>query len=223
MEPRILSGAGPRRQSRPRGDTGALRLRAGRALCLLAGAALLLLTAPDPASAQIFTFTDENGVVHFTNRPKDRRYQPIKINTEPPRKGRKAPEHWRYDGLIGTTAARLEVQPALVKAVIAAESNFDPAAVSHKGAQGLMQLMPATAAAMGVDDPLYPPDNVMGGTRYLRGMIDRYGDLERALAAYNAGPGAVDRYGGIPPYAETQAYVRRVLTYYRSYDGDFRR
>jgi soluble lytic murein transglycosylase len=184
---------------------------------------LLLLGSGSIASAQIYTFTDEDGVVHFTNRPKDRRYRPIDAVESAAKKRTRVPEIGRYDGLIGTTAARLSVQPALVKAVIAAESNFDPAAVSHKGAQGLMQLMPATAVAMGIEDPLYPPDNVLGGTRYLRRMIDRYGDLERALAAYNAGPTAVDRYGGIPPYRETQAYVRRVLTYYRSYDGDFRR
>jgi soluble lytic murein transglycosylase len=192
-------------------------------LCLLALASLALASAPEPASAQIFTFTDEKGVVHFTNRPRDARYRPVERKQQKPGKAAKAPRIGHYDGLIGVTAARLEVQPALVKAVIAAESNFDPAAVSHKGAQGLMQLMPSTARALGVEDPLYPPDNVEGGTLYLRRMIDRYGDLERALAAYNAGPRAVDRYGGIPPYAETQAYVRRVLTYYRSYDGDFRR
>jgi soluble lytic murein transglycosylase len=190
---------------------------------LLALAGLLLVASPDPAFAQIFTFTDENGVVHFTNRPRDARYRRIDEPEATGKKARKAPVHWGYDGLIGSTAARHDVQPALVKAVIAAESNFDPEAVSHKGAQGLMQLMPATAAALGVEDPLYPPDNVHGGTLYLRRMIDRYGDLERALAAYNAGPRAVDRYGGIPPYQETQAYVRRVLAYYRSYDGDFRR
>jgi soluble lytic murein transglycosylase len=109
-----------------------------------------------------------------------------------------------------------------VKAVIAAESNFDPAAVSRRGAQGLMQLMPETAAALGVADPLQPLENVRAGTRYLRLMIDRYGDLERALAAYNAGPTVVDHYGGIPPYPETRDYVQRVLTYYRHYHGDFR-
>ena len=115
------------------------------------------------------------------------------------------------------------MQPALVKAVIAAESNFDPGAVSRKGARGLMQLMPDTAEALGIDDPLQPTDNVRGGTRYLRSMLDRYGDLSRALAAYNAGPSAVDRYGGVPPYPETQDYVNRVLTYYRAYHGDFGR
>ena len=113
--------------------------------------------------------------------------------------------------------------PALVKAVIAAESNFDPEAVSRKGAQGLMQLMPVTGSGLGLEDPFQPGDNVRAGTRYLRSMLDRYGDVERAVAAYNAGPAAVDRYGGVPPYPETQAYVRRVLTYYRQYHGESRR
>ena len=115
------------------------------------------------------------------------------------------------------------MQPALVKAVIAAESNFDPEAVSRKGARGLMQLMPATAERARRRGSVRADDNVRGGTRYLRSMLDRYGDLTRALAAYNAGPTAVDRYGGIPPYPETQDYVNRVLTYYRAYHGDFGR
>ena len=136
---------------------------------------------------------------------------------------RPAPSHRRYDDLIGETARDYRLPPALVKAVIAAESAFDPSAVSHRGAQGLMQLMPETAASLGVDDPLEPESNVRGGAGYLRAMIDRYGDLSRALAAYNAGPSAVDRYGGVPPYPETRDYVDRVLTYYRSYHVDFAR
>jgi soluble lytic murein transglycosylase-like protein len=131
------------------------------------------------------------------------------------------PQRREYDGLIGLTAREHEIEPALIKAVIAAESNFDPEAVSRKGAQGLMQLMPVTATRLGVEDPLRPTENVRGGTRYLRLMLDRYGDVERAVAAYNAGPAAVDRFGGVPPYPETQDYVRRVLTYYRHYHGDF--
>ncbi len=223
MQHRILSGAGVAQQSSPRGEASPSRGRAPAALRLLALAGLLLAASPAPAPAEIFTFTDEDGVVHFTNRPQDNRYQRYDLPGARGSKSETVPQQGHYDGLIGITAARLAVQPALVKAVIAAESNFDPGAVSYKGARGLMQLMPSTATAMGIEDPMDAPDNVLGGTRYLRRMIDRYGDLERALAAYNAGPQAVDRYGGIPPYEETQAYVRRVLTYYRSYDGDFRR
>jgi soluble lytic murein transglycosylase-like protein len=132
-----------------------------------------------------------------------------------------APRYAAFDELIHEAAIAFSVPPALVKAVIAAESAFNPRAVSRKGAQGLMQLMPQTAATLGVQDPMEPTQNVRGGTTYLRAMIDRYGDLSRALAAYNAGPSAVDHYGGIPPYRETRAYVERVLTYYRSYHGDF--
>jgi soluble lytic murein transglycosylase-like protein len=115
------------------------------------------------------------------------------------------------------------VEPGLVKAVVHAESNFDRRAVSRKGAQGLMQLMPGTARSLGVDDPFDAWQNIYGGTRYLGALIDRYdGNLKLALAAYNAGAKAVTRHGGIPPYRETQGYVRRVLNLYRRYDADFR-
>jgi soluble lytic murein transglycosylase-like protein len=125
--------------------------------------------------------------------------------------------------LIVEIAERHLVEPALVKAVIATESNFEPDAVSRAGAQGLMQLMPATAASLGVERPFGVIENMDGGVRYLRAMLDRYGDLTRALAAYNAGPTAVDRYKGVPPYRETQAYVKRVLEYYRGYRREFER
>lgn len=128
-----------------------------------------------------------------------------------------------FDQLISRVAARHGLPAAMVKAVVKAESNFQPYARSNKGAQGLMQLMPATAQDMGVDDPFEAEDNVQGGSRYLRAMYERFGDWEHALAAYNAGPGAVERFGGIPPYAETRQYVERVLHYYRRYDGDFSR
>jgi soluble lytic murein transglycosylase len=194
-------------------------LLAGSLAWLAFGSAL-----PAAAGGAFYTFVDDKGVTHFTNLPpRDERYQPMKPRDPHGYALASAPKHSDYDGLIGLTAREQRVQPALVKAVIAAESSFDPAAVSRKGAQGLMQLMPATAKDLGVDDPLEPTDNVRGGTRYLRSMLDRYGDLSRAIAAYNAGPSAVDRYGGIPPYRETQDYVNRVLTYYRAYHGDFGR
>lgn len=128
-----------------------------------------------------------------------------------------------YDRLIRNTADSFDVDPALVKAVVAAESNFEPRAVSKVGAQGLMQLMPETARAMGVRRPFAPSENIRGGVRYLRSLLDRFEQLDLALAAYNAGPEAVVRHGGIPPYPETKAYVAKVLSHYRRYQASFSR
>jgi soluble lytic murein transglycosylase-like protein len=213
----IQPAAGDAR-SLPRGEIrGASWLLAAALLALLLGGA-----GPARAGAAIYTYVDAQGITHFTNAPTDGRFTRMP-DPEPARRARRrAPEYFGYDGMIGLAARQHEVPPALVKAVMAAESGFDAEAVSHKGAIGLMQLMPFTADALGVD-PTEPLENVDGGTRYLREMLDRYGDLPRALAAYNAGPRAVDRFGGVPPYRETRAYVERVLTYYREYHGDFRR
>ena len=126
----------------------------------------------------------------------------------------------RYDLLIKETAAKYGVDAALVKAVVRAESNFDTGAVSRAGARGLMQLMPGTAAGLGVEDTFNPADNIDGGVRYLSRQLDRFGTVELALAAYNAGPGAVAEHGGIPPYEETQNYVERVMSYRRTYQEE---
>ncbi len=123
-----------------------------------------------------------------------------------------------YDALIQQSARANGVDPALLKALIRQESGFDPDARSPAGASGLTQLMPATAASLGVTDPTDPAQAIEGGARYLRQQLDAFGgDEAKALAAYNAGPGAVSRYGGIPPYAETQQYVTRVLGYASEY------
>jgi hypothetical protein len=206
------------------GTLGALEARSGRALLALTLPVLLLLLTlvrPDTAEARgpLYRYLDENGVMHFSNVPSDDRYRAIELKPRGRhlRKHREPPSDVRYDEIIRWAAKRQGLEPALVKAVIAAESNFDSQAVSRRGAQGLMQLMPATAASLGVEDAFVPEKNVGGGTRYLKDMLNRYGDVSRALAAYNAGPKAVDRYGGIPPYRETRDYVARVLTYYRGY------
>jgi len=124
----------------------------------------------------------------------------------------------QYDALITAAAQRNGVDPALLKALIRQESNFDPNAGSPAGAQGLTQLMPATAASLGVTDVHDPAQAIEGGAKYLRSQLEAFGgDEAKALAAYNAGPGAVQRYGGVPPYAETQQYVQKVLGYAAEY------
>jgi soluble lytic murein transglycosylase-like protein len=187
----------------------------------------LLGQAPRAHAADaIYRFIDDQGVLHFSDIPVDARYRRMRPVYQEgavisPRSQVRVPRERNYDRLIVQLATRHGVQPALVKAVIAAESNFQPEATSRVGALGLMQLMPATAAELGVERPLGVVENVDGGIRYLRAMLDRYGDVTRSLAAYNAGPTAVDRYRGVPPYPETQAYVERVLEYYRGYRREF--
>jgi len=195
---------------------------------LLAAAWLLVQIPPAQASGSIYRYMDAEGVLHFSDTPVDDRYRHMKRVHQDgpvisPRPHVRVPKERDYDRLIVQIAARHRVQPGLVKAVVAAESNFQPNAVSRVGAQGLMQLMPATAEELGVDRPFSVVENLDGGVRYLRAMLDRYGDLTRALAAYNAGPIAVDHYRGVPPYRETQAYVKRVLEYYRGYRSEFER
>jgi soluble lytic murein transglycosylase-like protein len=127
-------------------------------------------------------------------------------------------EATQFDGLINESAQRNGVDPSLLKGLIRQESNFNPAATSGAGASGLTQLMPATAAGLGVGDTTDPAQAIEGGAKYLRQQLDRFGgDEAKALAAYNAGPGAVQRFGGVPPYAETQAYVQKVLGFAQQY------
>lgn len=179
--------------------------------------ALGLLGWYGSGAAGSYRLVDDQGVVHFTNTPADPRFQRFPG-------GNGASEGWlsvprgtegRYAAEIQETAARHGVDPELVRTLIQVESDFNPWAVSPKGAQGLMQLMPRTAASLGVSNAFNPRQNIEGGVRHLRALIDRYrGDLQLALAAYNAGAPAVDSYRGIPPYPETQQYVRRVLSSY---------
>ena len=124
----------------------------------------------------------------------------------------------QYDAMIEAAAARNNLDPALLHGLIQQESGFDPNSQSSAGAMGLTQLMPGTASSLGVANPLDPAESIEGGARYLAEMMARFGgNAEQALAAYNAGPGAVTKYGGVPPYAETQSYVQKVLGYAESY------
>jgi len=124
----------------------------------------------------------------------------------------------KFTPYIEASAKKYGVDPALIRAIIKQESGFNPNAVSCCGAQGLMQLMPATARSLGVRDAFSPAENIEGGTKYIRQLLDRFGgDLQKAIAAYNAGPGAVEEHNGIPPYKETQNYVKNVLANYSNY------
>jgi soluble lytic murein transglycosylase-like protein len=189
-------------------------------------AALYLLALAPAAHAQIYFYTDEFGRTYYTDTPQHDGYEAYRPKGTLKKRGiRKvsATASTDFDVAIKRASRHHGVSPALVKAVIAAESGFDHLAESNKGARGLMQLMPGTASDLGVDDAYDPWQNIDGGTRYLCEMIDRFpGELSLALAAYNAGPEAVRQYQGIPPYKETRGYVKRVLKLYKKYHADFR-
>ena len=174
---------------------------------------ILILGFSTNGMADIYKFVDKDGVIHFTNVPVDSRFEALGWEGEF--------EHYigSYEAVIQKMAERYKVEPALIKAVIKAESNFDPSALSRKGAIGLMQLMPATALNLNVSNPYNPHQNIEGGTKYLRNLTGLFGsDLKLVIAAYNAGENAVIKYGrNIPPYKETRDYVKRVTTYLASY------
>jgi len=166
------------------------------------------------AEADAYRLIDSDGVVHLTDAPTDPRYRGLPSGSGTTTGWLRMSETSRtqYATDIREIASRHGVDPTLVEAVIRAESAFNPTAVSRTGARGLMQLMPKTAQALGVRDSFNPRENIEGGVRHLRYLLDRYpGNVPLAVAAYNAGEGAVDAYRGIPPYAETQQYVQRVL------------
>jgi soluble lytic murein transglycosylase-like protein len=178
---------------------------------------IILFLFVSAVQADIYRYIDENGVMHFTNTPTSSaknfklflREKP-KIN---PRYSTK-----KYDDIITNASQRHGVSFPLLKAIIKAESGFDPRAVSKKGAKGLMQIMPENFKPLGIKDPFDPSQNIHAGARYFKQMYDRFkGKLSLSLAAYNAGPTAVERYKTVPPYEETEEYVKRVLKFYYNY------
>lgn len=166
-----------------------------------------------PAHADIYRYVDAQGKVHFTDTPTHGRWDMYLKEKPVP-----GAQQRSYLDIIRQHARSYQLEEALVKAVIKVESDYQPKVVSKKGAQGLMQLIPETARDLRVVNPFDPYENIRGGSAYLRQMLDLFdNDLELALAAYNSGPSAVKRYGGIPPYDETQNYVKKVKRYLRYY------
>lgn len=199
-----------------------------RTLALLA----VLVAAAPGASADIYSFTDKDGTVHFTNlRPGGRDKGKYKIYMRTPEQRMARPgvvpvgarskdpaRYSRYDTSIVEAARTHSIPEAFVRAVIRVESDYNPDVVSVAGAQGLMQLMPGTAKRMGCANSFDPHSNIMGGTRYLRYLANMFGgDMVLTIAGYHAGEGAVLKYGGVPPYTMTHSYIKRVLARYYEY------
>jgi soluble lytic murein transglycosylase-like protein len=194
--------------------------------CLVVIGFLAGLLAAVPAYADIYRYDDAEGVAHFTDAPTDKRFVIFMRDIRKDKQLRtrlrisRTANSAEYDQIIRTCSDKYGVSASLIKAVIHAESGYNPNAVSNKGASGLMQLMPGTARGLKVVNSFDPKDNVEGGVKYLRFLLDTFhGDTSLALAAYNAGLGKVAKYGGIPPYAETRTYVALVLSYMHSYQA----
>ncbi len=221
VPPQATAGGGVRARAAVRG--------AAYALAVL----LVAVAAPRPLAADtVYVYKRADGSRLITDHPRrdagyrlvkqyrmgERGLEPMSLTAKAPPRNASRSRASRFDALIERTASAHGVDTALVKAMVQVESAFDPYAVSHKGAYGLMQLMPETARQYGVADPADPVQNVRGGVRYMRHLMQLFGDDTRlALAAYNAGEGAVKRYGGIPPYNETRNYVRKVMALQRRY------
>jgi hypothetical protein len=189
--------------------------------------AVMLLSAL-PAAADIYKYEDQEGVLHFTDAPTDRRFKIFMRDIKKDLKLRTSfklsacvRDPKEFEPIINSCSLQYGVDKSLVKAVIQAESGYNPNAVSRKGATGLMQLMPKTAQGLKVANSFDPSDNIRGGVRYLKFLLDTFkGDEALALAAYNAGLSKVAQYGGIPPYEETRNYVGKVLSYRKSFQGN---
>jgi soluble lytic murein transglycosylase-like protein len=194
---------------------------------LLTCQVFLLIVTVTSVLADIYRYEDEEGIVHFTDAPTDRRFKIFMRDLKKDRQLRtklqlaSSVNPAVYEQIISSCATKYGVNPSLIKAVIHAESGYNPNAVSRKGAGGLMQLMPGTARSLKVNNNFDPKDNVEGGVKYLRFLLDTFrGDVSLAVAAYNAGLNKVAKYGGVPPYNETRTYVNRVLSYMQSYQAN---
>ena len=181
-------------------------------------AIFILIAFVISVQADIYMYIDNNGVMHFTNVPTSNEHDYKVFIKERTAISKKFHSTDKYDKLISDASRKYDVDSRLLKAMIKAESDFDPQAVSRKGAMGLMQIMPQNFKMLNLDDPFDPWQNIRAGAQYFKKMYERFnGKLALSLAAYNAGPTAVDRYKSIPPYQETEEYVRRVLRYYRTF------
>jgi len=177
---------------------------------------IFLLSTGLVVHGDIYRYIDENGVMHFTNTPTSSS-QKFKLFLREKPKITSRYSTKKYDNIIANASQQYGVSFPLLKAIIKAESGFNPRAVSKKGAKGLMQIMPENFQLLGIKDPFDPSQNIHAGARYFKQMYDRFGKLALSLAAYNAGPDAVARYKTVPPYEETEEYVKRVLKFYHSY------
>lgn len=210
-----------------------------RWLLALTVATCVCASAPVPARADIYRCKGPDGAQHYTNirepgrrcqlvvrgsrssKPKSSHKKQSNASKSSAASSKDPARYRRYDGLIDEAAKLYQLPESFIRAVVRVESDFNPSVVSRAGAMGLMQLMPKTARSMGVADPFDARQNILGGARYLRILANRFkGDLVLTVAAYNAGEGAVEKYAGIPPYKETQRYVRRVLKHYYSYRSE---
>ena len=179
----------------------------------------LVVSTSNIAYADIYKYEDDEGVLHLTNVPSIPKAKYVLVLKEKSIIFQPDIDVNKYDQIIKRASDKFRIDSALIKAIIKAESNFNHRAVSRVGARGLMQLMPATASALQVHDAFHPDNNIEGGARYLRYLLNNYrGNISLTLAAYNAGEGTVAKYNNnVPPFRETQNYIKRVLNYYRDF------
>jgi len=190
---------------------------------IIATVVFLLILYASPASSDVYKYVDENGVACYTDAPMGKKTERIIKEQKGTSKPVKADDgaapsvtNRDYSGYVQQAAAKYEIEPDLIHAVIKAESNGNQRAVSKKGAMGLMQLMPSTANDMNVVNPFNPEENIEGGTKYLKQLLEKFnGDLTLALAAYNAGPKTVEKYRNVPPISETKQYVKKIISLFK--------